>query len=121
MSYSYKDKAKLEHDLAALQARCDTRDMQVQDAVRQLNISKFMLAENGSARSQVQTIYAKPSMHQSIMLMGRPHKQMWSPHNKVFIMGRPHNPCPDVLESLTVRTLCPANLLDLRHNRQNTA
>ena len=55
MSYSYKDKAKLEHHLAALQARCDTRDMQLQAAVQQLNISKYLLAENGSARSQVQT------------------------------------------------------------------
>ena len=50
-----EDKAKVERDLAALQARSDTRDVQFQDAVRQLNISKFMLAEHDDARSQVQT------------------------------------------------------------------
>ena len=50
-----EDKAKLERDLAALQARSDTRDVQFQDAVRQLNISKFMLAESDDARSQVKT------------------------------------------------------------------
>ncbi len=52
---SQEEKAKLQGDLAALQGRLDTRDVQFQDAVRQLNISKFMLADSDDARSQVQT------------------------------------------------------------------
>lgn len=47
------EKAKLEGDLAALQLRLDTREVQYQDAVRQLNISKFMLSESDEARDEV--------------------------------------------------------------------
>lgn len=47
------EKAKLEGDLAALQVKLDTREVQFQDAVRQLNISKFMLSESDEARDEV--------------------------------------------------------------------
>ena len=47
------DKAKLERELAALQVKLDTREVQYQDAVRQLNISKFMLSESDEARDEV--------------------------------------------------------------------
>lgn len=47
------EKAKLEGDLAALQVKLDTREVQLQDAVRQLNISKFMLSESDEARDEV--------------------------------------------------------------------
>ena len=47
------EKAKLQGDLAALQVKLDNREVQYQDAVRQLNISKFMLSESDEARSEV--------------------------------------------------------------------
>lgn len=47
------EKAKLERDLAALQVKLDTREVQLQDVVRQLNISKFMLSESDEARNEV--------------------------------------------------------------------
>lgn len=49
------EKAQLQGDLAALQAKLDTREVQFQDAVRQLNISKFMLSESDEARDEVET------------------------------------------------------------------
>lgn len=53
LAESQEEKAKLASDLAALQARLDLRDVQFQDAIRQLNISKFMLADADDARGQV--------------------------------------------------------------------
>lgn len=50
------EKDKLEGDLAALQVKLDTRELQYQDAVRQLNISKFMLSESDEARDEVSHI-----------------------------------------------------------------
>ena len=47
------EKAKLEGDLAVLQVKLDNREVQYQDAVRQLNISKFMLSESDEARTEV--------------------------------------------------------------------
>ena len=47
------EKGKLEEDLAAVQVKLDTREVQYQDAVRQLNISKFMLSESDEARDEV--------------------------------------------------------------------
>ena len=49
------EKAKLEGDLAVLQGKLDTREVQFQDTVRQLNISKFMLSESDEARDEVGT------------------------------------------------------------------
>lgn len=49
------EKAKLEGDLAVLQGKIDTREGQLQDTVRQLNISKFMLSESDEARDEVGT------------------------------------------------------------------
>ncbi len=51
-----EEKSQLEGVLAEVQARLDARDVQLQDAVRQLNISKFMLADSDDARSQVGTV-----------------------------------------------------------------
>ena len=51
-----EDKAQLEGVRAEVQGRLDARDVQLQDAVRQLNISKFMLADSDDARSQVGTV-----------------------------------------------------------------
>ncbi|KAL0031101.1 hypothetical protein WJX77_003837 [Trebouxia sp. C0004] len=48
-----EEKSELEGVLAEVQARLDARDVQLQDTVRQLNISKFMLSDNDDARSQV--------------------------------------------------------------------
>ncbi|DBB10139.1 TPA: hypothetical protein ACH3X3_001723 [Trebouxia sp. C0006] len=48
-----EEKSQLEGVLAEVQGRLDARDVQLQDAVRQLNISKFMLADSDDARSQV--------------------------------------------------------------------
>ena len=47
------EKDKLAASLAASQARLDALNVQYQDAVRQLNVSKFMLSDNDEARTQV--------------------------------------------------------------------
>jgi len=55
-----EEKSQLEGVLAEVQGRLDARDVQLQDAVRQLNISKFMLADSDDARSQVDTVVFTP-------------------------------------------------------------
>jgi len=55
-----EEKAQLEGVLAEVQTRLDARDVQLQDAVRQLNISKFMLSDSDDARSQVGTVVYTP-------------------------------------------------------------
>ena len=55
-----EEKSQLEGALAEVQARLDARDVQLQDAVRQLNISKFMLSDSDDARSQVGTVEFTP-------------------------------------------------------------
>ena len=55
-----EEKSQLEGVLAEVQARLDARDMQLQDAVHQLNISKFMLSDSDHARSQVGTLEFTP-------------------------------------------------------------
>ena len=55
-----EEKSQLEGALAEVQARLDARDVQLQDAVRQLNISKFMLSDSDDARSQVGNVEITP-------------------------------------------------------------
>ena len=55
-----EEKSQLEGALAEVQARLDARDVQLQDAVRQLNISKFMLSDSDDARSQVGNVGITP-------------------------------------------------------------
>ena len=63
------EKAKLEGDLAALQVRLDTREVQFQDTVRQLNVSKFMLSESDEARDEVQASGMKFSTREFCVLV----------------------------------------------------